>query len=126
MKNLILKLLFVAFLSFFTVSCDKDDDNKNQSYPQDVIGTTWYFQEIDTESGETIVVDVYLVFETSDTGYIEAYSDVANLTQTYDFTYSYSKGIGRAEFYDNNLGTVNFGVSGNQLVFDGETFTRQD
>ncbi len=126
MKNLISKLLFVAFLSFFTVSCDKDDENKNQNFPLDVIGTTWYFQEIVTQSGETIAVDVYLVFETSDTGYIEANSDVANLTQTYDFTYSYSKGIGRAEFYDNNLGIVNFGVSGNQLVFDGETFTRLD
>ena len=64
--------------------------------------------------------------ETSDTGYLQAYSDVANLKQTYDFTYNYSQGNGKAEFYENNLGTVNFAVFGNQLAFDGETFTRQD
>ena len=68
-----------------------------------------------------------MVFQTSDTGYLQADTDAAgtNINQTYDFTYVYSQGNGTAEFDDNNIGTQDFTVSGNQLTLDGETLTRQ-
>jgi|SRR5690606_2835116 len=127
MKNLLSKLLLVTFLSFFTLSCSSDDDSNDQNYPEDIQGTTWYRQETTTQSGQTIEIDFYLVFDSSDTGYLEADTNAAgtNITQTYDFSYTYSQGNGTAEFDDSNIGTQNFTVSGNQLTLDGETLTRQ-
>ena len=115
------------FLTAFTFSCSSDDDNNDSSNLESVNGTTWYRQETATQSGQTFEIDFYLVFQTSDTGYLQADTDAAgtNINQTYDFTYIYSQGNGTAEFDDNNIGTQDFTVSGNQLTLDGETLTRQ-
>lgn len=126
MKNFLSKIAILTLLSIFTFSCDSDDDN-NSSYPETVNGTTWYRQETTTQSGQTIEIDFYLVFENSDTGYLEADTNAAgtNITQTFDFNYTYSDGNGVAEFDDNNIGTQNFTISGNKLTLDGETLTQQ-
>ena len=127
MKKLFPKLFIVMFLTAFTFSCSSDDDNNDSSNLESVNGTTWYRQETATQSGQTFEIDFYLVFQTSDTGYLQADTDAAgtNINQTYDFTYVYSQGNGTAEFDDNNIGTQDFTVSGNQLTLDGETLTRQ-
>lgn len=127
MKKLFPKLYIVMFLTAFTFSCSSDDDNNDSNNLENVNGTTWYRQETVTQSGQTFEIDFYLVFQTSDTGYLQADTDAAgtNINQTYDFTYVYSQGNGTAEFDDNNIGTQVFKVSGNQLTLDGETLTRQ-
>lgn len=127
MKKLFPKLFILMFLTAFTFSCSSDDDNNDSSNLESVNGTTWYRQETATQSGQTFEIDFYLVFQTSDTGYLQADTDAAgtNINQTYDFTYVYSQGNGTAEFDDNNIGTQDFTVSGNQLTLDGETLTRQ-
>lgn len=128
MKNFFLKLLIVTFMSFFTLSCNSDDDNTdNQNYPANIQGTTWYRQATTTESGQTIEVEIYLVFDSPNTGHLKADSDATgvNITQTYDFTYVYSQGSGTAEFDDSNIGTQNFTISGNQLTMSGEILIRQ-
>lgn len=127
MKTLFSKLFIVMFLTAFTFSCSSDDDNNDSSNLESVNGTTWYRQETATQSGQTFEIDFYLVFQTADTGYLQADTDAAgtNINQTYDFTYVYSQGNGTAEFDDNNIGTQDFIVSGNQLTLDGETLTRQ-
>lgn len=124
MKNAIYFLL--AVLTCVTLGCSKDDDN-NSSYPQDIEGTTWYRQETTTQFDQTIEVDFYLVFETSDSGYLEAEtsSQGTNITDTYYFTYVYSQGSGTAEFEDSNIGTQDFTISGDKLTLDGETLTQQ-
>lgn len=127
MKTLFSKLFILMFLTAFTFSCSSDDDNNESSSLESVNGTTWYRQETATQSGQTFEIDFYLVFQTADTGYLQADTDAAgtNINQTYDFTYVYSQGNGTAEFDDNNIGTQDFTVSGNQLTLDGETLTRQ-
>ncbi|NQY30391.1 MAG: hypothetical protein HRT69_13070 [Flavobacteriaceae bacterium] len=127
MKNFFSKLLIVMFLTTLTFSCSSDDNNNDSSNLESVEGTTWYRQESTTQSGQAIVIDFHFVFQTSDTGYLEADTVAAgtNINQTYDFTYVYSQGIGTTVFDDSNIGTQVFSVSGNQLTFDGETLTRQ-
>lgn len=127
MKNSLSKFIVVTLLSIFILNCsNSDDDNNEQSFLTDIEGTTWYRQETTTQSGQTIEIDFYLVFETFDTGYLEAETNSAgtNIIQTYDFIYVYSQGNGTAEFDDNNIGVQNFSVSGNQLTLDGETLTK--
>ncbi|MDB0600262.1 hypothetical protein PL373_03720 [Tenacibaculum maritimum] len=127
MKNLFPKLLIVIFLTTFTFSCSSDDDSDNSSNLEDVEGTTWYRQETTTQSGQTIEIDFHLVFQTSNTGYLEADTNAVgtNINQTYDFSYVYSQGNGTANFDDSNIGIQDFTISGDQLTLDGETLTRQ-
>ncbi|MEH1009404.1 hypothetical protein VDP25_16825 [Winogradskyella sp. ECml5-4] len=127
MKNFLPKLVILTFLSIFTFSCSSDDDNNDSSYPETVSGTTWYRQETTSQSGQTVEIDFYLVFQNSDSGYLEAETNAAgtNITQTYDFNYTYSNGTGIAEFDDSNIGTQDFTISGNRLTLDGETLTQQ-
>lgn len=121
------KLLLVLFLTAFTFSCSSDDDSSSSDQLAEVEGTNWYRQETVTQSGQTFDIDFYLVFQTSDTGYLEAETTASgtNINQTYNFTYVYTPGQGTAEFDDSNIGTQVFIVSGNQLTLDGETLTRQ-
>lgn len=127
MKNFLPKLVILTFLSIFTFSCSSDDDNNDSNYPESVSGTTWYRQETTSQSGQTVEIDFYLVFQNSDSGYLEAETNAAgtNITQTYDFNYTYSNGNGVAEFDDSNIGTQDFTISGNRLTLDGETLTQQ-
>lgn len=119
-----LALILTVFLSI--ISCSSDD-SIDSSYPDSVDGTSWYRQETTVQSGQTVDIDFYLIFENSNSGYLEAstYAAGTNITQYYNFIYTYSEGNGVAEFDDGNIGTQPFNISGNRLTLDGETLTRQ-
>lgn len=123
MKKIILFLTVTA--SFLATSCS-DDDN-NTTYPDSLNGTTWHRQQTVNQSGQSITIDFYMVFETSEIGHLEAETNStgANISQVYDFTYEYSQGNGISVFEDSNIGTQDFVVNGNTLTFDGENLTRQ-
>jgi len=122
----IFKSFVILFLSSLTfVSCSNDDDDTD--YPESIDGTTWYRQETQTQSGQTYDIDVDMVFENSNNGYLETSTVAAgtNIVQTYVFTYTYSSGSGTASFSDQNIGIQDFTINGNKLRFDGKDLTRQ-
>ena len=90
------------------------------------MGTVWYRQETTNQSGQVVIIDFHLTFETSTTGNLEAETTVAGtyISQQYNFTYTYSKGNGVANFEDNNIGTQSFTINGNRLKLDGEVLVK--
>lgn len=115
-----------ALLSFVLFTNCSSDDGNNSTYPESVTGTTWYRQETVNQSGQSVTIDFHLVFETNNTGYLEAETNSAGgVVQTYSFDYTYSQGHGNAVFDDPNIGNQDFTVNGNILTLDGENLTRQ-
>ena len=125
MKKNFLKILFFTLCSILFLSCSGDDDNSN-SYPESTVGTTWYREETANQSGQTVVIDFYMNFETSTAGSLEAETTAAgtNISQQFNFTYTYSNGNGVANFEDSNIGTQNFTINGNKLKLDGEVLVK--
>ena len=119
-----LLFLFLTFCPILFLSCS-NDDNSN-SYPESAVGSVWYRQETANQSGQVVIIDFHLTFETSTTGNLEAETSVAgtNISQHYNFTYTYSNGNGVANFEDNNIGTQNFTINGNRLKLDGEVLVK--
>lgn len=124
MKKNFLKILCFTLCSILFLSCS-NDDNSN-SYPESTVGTTWYREETANQSGQTVVIDFYMNFETSTTGSLEAETTAAgtNISQQFNFTYTYSNGNGVANFEDSNIGTQSFTINGNKLKLDGEVLVK--
>ena len=116
--------LFLTFCPILFLSCS-NDDNSN-AYPESTVGTVWYRQETANQSGQVVIIDFHLTFETSTTGNLEAETTVAGtyISQQYNFTYTYSKGNGVANFEDNNIGTQSFTINGNTLKLEGEAMVK--
>jgi hypothetical protein len=125
MKINFLKFLVLTLLSITLFSCNNDDGGSN-SYPESIVGTVWHRQQTANQSGQSVVIDFYISFETSNSGNLEAETTAAgtNISNQYDFTYTYSNGNGVANFEDSNIGTQNFTIRGNKLKLDGEELTK--
>lgn len=124
MKNIFYSL--TLFLSVISISSCSSDDSPSQAAPEAVNGTTWYRQETTTQSGQSVTIDFYLVFESASAGHLEAETNVQgnNISQMYDFDYEYAQGHGTAYFDDSNIGTQEFVIHGNTLTLDGENLTK--
>ena len=124
MKTLITKFLFLS-IAIFTLSCSSD--NGTSSYPESLDGSTWQRHQTTFQSGQTIETDFYMIFQNTTSGNLKAVSLVSgtNITQNFYFTYVYSQGRGTAVFEDANIGSQAYTISGNKLVLDGETLTKQ-
>lgn len=112
MKKILSQFLFLILISIFLLSCSKDNsDNDN------IVGTTWYGQEIVNLVDTSIEINYYVSFTTSTEGNLRSIFG-ENDSQTENFVYEYMEGQGTAISVENPNEIVEFKVLGDKMMFD--------
>ena len=111
-------LMYVAAASLCNIAWCKDDDDDKKKIDPAIVGT-WV--NISTYQEIRLVLN-------ADGGFIESYTYSGALgyeSETYTGTYTYDGSILTQYYSDGDVYSASASVSGNTLIFDGDTYTRQ-